>query len=212
MSGSKAGFMSARLHDDVASVDLYWIPLGAGGHFVHFNGIVYEAVRAAIQHRPRCDVYHSALEILLPSGCYMVEMTPVRDSALEARGVVAGGPVGARKAGCLRLFRYEVRRWRNGVVSDLSYAVNSPTPVTRDAATAARIFDALPSVPTPTWGRDELRAGEMWSCNSVISWALTTAGVDLDEIPFPPHACAPGWDAGRVVAQRLSLTDHRSMQ
>ena len=55
MSGSKAGFMSARLNDDVASVDLYWIPLGAGGHFVHFNGLVYEAVRAAIQHRPRCE-------------------------------------------------------------------------------------------------------------------------------------------------------------
>ena len=27
------------------AVDLYWLPLGAGGHFVRFNGRVYEARR-----------------------------------------------------------------------------------------------------------------------------------------------------------------------
>ena len=26
------------------SVDLYWLPLGAGGHFVRLNGRIYEAM------------------------------------------------------------------------------------------------------------------------------------------------------------------------
>jgi hypothetical protein len=185
-------------------VNLFWIPLGAGDRFVRCNGRLYEAAIAALGHRPRCDIYHSALEILLPPARYTVEMTPVPDGSGAARGVVAEGPVGARAAGRLRLFRYEVRRWRDGIVPDLGYAVGSPVPVTRDPATATRIFDLLPAVPTPTWGRDELDAGEMWSCNSVISWALASAGIDPDAIPFPPHGRAPGWDAGRVVA-RASL-------
>jgi hypothetical protein len=189
-----------------AAVALYWIPLGAGGRFVRCNGIVYEALMAAMQRRPRCDIYHSALEIRLPSGRYMVEMTPIPDGSFDARGVVAQGPVGVRAAAGLRLFRYEVRRWRDGVVSDLTYAVNGPIPVTSDPATAQRIFDVLPSVPTLTWGRDELHAGEMWTCNSLTSWALVSAGVDPEDIPFPPHARAPGWDAGLTVARRHSFT------
>ena len=34
------------------AVDLYWIPLGAGGHSVRFNGRVFEAIapRASIGH------------------------------------------------------------------------------------------------------------------------------------------------------------------
>lgn len=184
------------------SVDLYWIPLGAGEHFVRFNGIVYEALCAAVHRRPRCEIFHSVLEIVLPPHRYMVEMTPVPDTSGDARGVVAEGSVGVSGAGRLRLFRYEVRRWRDGLVPDLVFAVGSPVPVTRDPATTARIFALLPAVPTPTWGRDDLRAGEMWSCNSVISWALASAGIDLDDVPFPPHGRAPGWDAGRIVAGR----------
>lgn len=29
-----------------SAVDLYWLPLGAGGHFVKLNGRAYEAVKA----------------------------------------------------------------------------------------------------------------------------------------------------------------------
>ena len=47
------------------TVDVYWIPLGAGASSVRGNGIVYEALTAAIHRRPRCDLYHSALEIQL---------------------------------------------------------------------------------------------------------------------------------------------------
>ena len=194
--------VSAPLEPQSAAVDLYWIPLGAGARSVRFNGLVYEAMTAAIEHRRRHDIYHSALSIVLPSGHYMVEMTPVPDAFGASRGVVAEGPVGLRPAGRLRVFRYEVRRWRDGLVPDLSYAVASPINVTNDPATARRVFDLLPLVPTATWGRDELGAGEMWTCNSIISWALATAGVDLATLAWPTRARAPGWDAGRIVAGR----------
>jgi hypothetical protein len=184
------------------SVDLYWIPLGAGARSVRFNGVVYEAVAAALGQRERRDIYHSALSIVLPSGHYMVEMTPVPDAFGSSRGVVAEGPVGLRAAGHLRIFRYEVRRWRDGIVPDLSYAVASPFQVTNNPTTAQLVFDLLPLVPTATWGRDELAAGEMWTCNSIISWALATAGVDLATVALPTRARAPGWDAGCVVAAR----------
>ena len=129
----------------------------------------------------------------MPCGCYMVEMTPVPDGSGHRRGVVAEGPVGLRSAGRVRLFRYEVRRWRDGVIPDLAHAVGGPTVITTDPECARAVFDLLPSVPTPTWGRDEAGAGEMWTCNSVVSWALTRAGVDVDAIAMPP---APGLPAG----------------
>jgi hypothetical protein len=185
-----------------AAVDLYWLPLGAGGHCVRFNGIVYEAISATIQRRPRCDVYHTALEIAVPSGLFAVEMTPIPNGRRWERGVVAEGPVGTRLAGRFRIFRYEIRRWRNGAIPDLLLAVASPIRVTDDPAVAQRVLELLPSVPTPTWGRDELRAGEMWSCNSVISWVLTRADLDTDAIPLPAHGRAPGWGAGITVARR----------
>jgi hypothetical protein len=185
-----------------AAVDLYWLPLGAGGHSVRFNGIVYEAVSAMIERRPRCDVYHTALEIAVPSGLFAVEMTPIPNGRGWERGVVAEGAVGTRSAGRFRVFRYEIRRWRNGAIPDLRYAVASPIRVTDDPAVAQRVLDLLPCIPTPTWGRDELRAGEMWSCNSVISWVLTRAGLDTETIPLPSHGRAPGWDAGITVARR----------
>ena len=47
-------------------LDLYWLPLGAGGHSVRFNGRVYEALVATIEQRRRCDLYHSALEARRP--------------------------------------------------------------------------------------------------------------------------------------------------
>jgi hypothetical protein len=45
------------------AVDLYWLPLGAGGHCVRFNGRVYEALAARLQRRSACDLYHSALRL-----------------------------------------------------------------------------------------------------------------------------------------------------
>src|SRR5688572_26108848 len=47
--------------DAPTAVDLFWIPLGAGGRIVRFNGMVYEAIAAGLQHRERRDLYHTAL-------------------------------------------------------------------------------------------------------------------------------------------------------
>jgi hypothetical protein len=78
------------------SVDLYWLPLGAGGHSVRLNGRIFEALVARLEKRPAKDLYHSALEVRVPEGTFVIEMAPVRDGNGTLRGVVAEGPVGSR--------------------------------------------------------------------------------------------------------------------
>jgi hypothetical protein len=181
------------------SIDLYWLPLGAGGHFVRLNGRVYEAAAARLERRAALDLYHSALEVRVPEARFVIEMTPVPRGDGAARGVVAGGPVGTRWAGRLRLFRYEIRRWRDGAIPDVAEAVESPRRLSDDRDRARRLLDLVPRAPTPVWGRDELRAGEMWNSNSLISWLLARSGVDGEVAP-PRGGRAPGWDAGLVAA------------
>jgi hypothetical protein len=185
----------------MSAVDLYWLPLGAGGHSVRLNGLVFEAIAARLQHRGRADLYHSALQVYVPEGRFVIEQAPAWGTSAE-RGVVAEGPVGIRAAGRLRLFRYEVRRWRDGVIPDLAEAVESPQRLSQDAERAQRLLDLVPHMPTPVWGRDELSTGEMWNSNSFISWLLVRSGLDVSGI-HPPHGGrAPGWHAGVVVAGR----------
>ena len=184
------------------AVDLYWIPLGAGGQVVRLNGKVYEAIKAFIEQRPRGALLHSALEVSVPDGRFVIESAPIRDQGGRERGVVAEGPVGTRWAGRFRLFRYEIRRWGGGSIPDANEAIGSPLRVTNDLARAQRVLDLVPSVPTPVWGRDELHTGDMWNSNSLISWLLSCAGVDTDQIRLPLGGRAPGWDAGLVVARR----------
>jgi hypothetical protein len=184
------------------AVDLYWIPLGAGSPVVQASGRAFEAISAMRHRRPRCDLYHAALEVCTPHGRFSIEQAPVPDDDGAARGVVAVGPVGARPAGRLRVFRYEVRCWRNGTIPDIADAVDSPVRLTTDPSIASRIVELLPSIPTPVWGRDEAGTGEMWNSNSVIAWVLTRSGIDVDSLGPPSHGRAPGWNAGRVVATR----------
>lgn len=183
-------------------IDLYWLPLGAGGHCVRLNGRVYEAVAARLQRRPACGLYHSALEVHVPEGRFVVEQTPVPSAGGAERGVVAGGPVGLRGAQRLRLFRYEVRRWRDGVIADVDEAVASPQRLSADPRRARRLLDLVPVVPTVVWGRDELGAGEMWNSNSIVAWLIERSGIAAETIPLPPGGRAPGWTAGVVVARR----------
>ncbi len=105
-----------------ATVDLYWIPLGAGGHCVRFNGRVSEAIEAAYQHRPRCDLYYAALVVELDGEGYTIELAPSPNADMASRGVVATSAVGSRCAGRLRVFRYEMRCWQGGSIPDLGYA------------------------------------------------------------------------------------------
>jgi hypothetical protein len=186
----------------IAGIDLYWLPLGAGGHSVRLNGRVFEAVAARLERRDRCDLYHSALEIRVPEGRFVIETTPVPPGDGVERGVVAEGAVGTRAAGRLRLFRYEVRRWRGGVIPDIAEAVESPRHLSEDPARARRLLELVPQVPTPVWGRDELRAGDMWNSNSVISWLMARGGLDVESVHPPLGGRAPGWLAGIVVASR----------
>jgi hypothetical protein len=193
-----------------AAVDLYWIPLGAGGHSVRFNGRVYEVIEAARRHRKRCDLYHAALVVELDGDRYTVEVAPSPDADEASRGVVAMGPVGSRCLGWMRVFRYEVRCWRGGSIPDLVEAVGEPKRVTTDARVVRRLLEAVGAIPTPVWGRDELKAGEMWNSNSVIAWVIATAGIATDVLQPPPRGRAPGWFAGLEVARRSGAQERRA--
>jgi hypothetical protein len=183
------------------AIDLYWLPLGAGGHSVRVNGRIFEWCAAHLEHRDRCDLYHSALIVRVPEGAFVIEQAPAWSGTTD-RGVVAEGPVGLRIAGRLRLFRYEIRLWRDGVIPDIAEAVESPRRLSNDAERAQQLLDIVPEVPTPVWGRDQLRTGEMWNSNSVISWLITRSGLDVESIRLPGGGRAPGWHAGIELARR----------
>lgn len=183
-----------------AQVLVYWLPLGAGGHVVAFNGRVYEALMARLARRPAADLYHAALEVTVGADRYVIEMAPVWSHSDPDRGVVACGPVGLRWLGRYAAFRYEIRRWRGGRIPDVDYAVDSPRHLVTDAAMAQRLLDLVPRVPALVWGRDERRTGEMWNSNGLISWLLAASGHDTDGIAPPAGGRAPGWSAGLKLA------------
>ena len=186
----------------LAGVDLYWIPLGAGDHIVRVSGKLYEALKGISERRPRTDLYHSALEIILPGDRFIIESAPIPDLRGSERGVVAEGPVGMRWLGRFRLFRYEIRSWRGGSIPDVRYAVASPVRVTTDVECAKRVIELVPRVPTPVWGRDELATGDMWNSNSLVSWLLARAGIETAALQPPVGGRAPGWEGGLTVAAR----------
>ena len=184
-----------------AAVDLYWIPLGAGGHFVRFNGRVFEAIDAARRHRPRRALYHAALVVELEGDRYAIELAPSPDADKAGRGVAATGAVGTRHLGRWRLFRYEVRCWRGGSIPDLRYAVGGPRRLTAEPRVARRLLGLVGSVPMFVWGRDELDSGEMWNSNSVIAWLLASSGLPAAALRPPASGRAPGWHAGLEAAR-----------
>ena len=186
-----------------SGVDLYWIPLGSGAQVVRISGRAFESLSAVLQRRPRRDLYHSALVAFTSDAAFTIEMTPIPDAGGgEDRGVVAEGTVGTRWARRFRIFRYEIRRWRDGVIPDISYAIASPVRVTDDDALTRKILDLVPLVPTPVWGRDELHAGDMWNSNSVTAWLVDCAGLETAAGRFSNGGRVSGWDAGVTVAKR----------
>lgn len=188
-------------------VELYWIPLGAGagGGFVRWSGRCYEAIAASLGRRRRQQLFHSALEVSVDGVTSVIEMTPVWITRGE-RGVVGEGPVGLRGLRRWRAFRYEVRRWSGGSIPDVAEAIGGAVRVSSDAVVAGRVFELVPGVPLATWGRDELGTGDMWNSNSVVSWLLASADIELDEIRPPGSGRAPGWDAGIVAASASGRT------
>jgi hypothetical protein len=167
---------------------------------VRLNGRIFEAVAARLERRPSCDLYHAALEVRVPEGRFVIEQTPIPDRNGAERGVVAEGAVGHRWAGRFRIFRYEVRRWLDGVIPDAGEAVESPRRLTNDPRLSQRVLDVVPYVPTAVWGRDELGVGEMWNSNSIISWLIARSGLEAESIHAPAGGRAPGWRAGLALA------------
>jgi hypothetical protein len=171
---------------------------------VRLSGRAFEAVAALANRRSRCDLYHSALEVVVPEGRHVIEVAPIPSgSPAEERGVVAEGAVGSRWLGHLRVFRYEVRCWPGGRIPDASAAVDSPVRAVDELDGARRVLQLVHEVPTAVWGRHELARGDMWNSNSVTSWLLARAGVDMEALRPPPGGRAPGWDAGVAVARGL---------
>ncbi len=185
-----------------AAIDLYWLPLGAGGWSVRRNGRVYEAIAARRARREVDDLYHSALAVRDGDHEFVIEMAPAWNTDSAQRGVVLQGPVGARWLGRSRWFRYEVRLWQDGRIPDAAEAVASPVRTSTSHTQVAMLLQVLPTVPPLTWGRDELGAGEMWNSNSLVSWLLARSGHRMSTIHPPVQGRAPGWKAGLILASR----------
>jgi hypothetical protein len=196
--------MSLHLAASRASaVSLFWLPLGADGNpAVRWSGHAYEAVVARRGHRDPLSLFHSALVVRLDGTSYVVEMAPAWGAPARERGVVGEGAVGLAFLGRSRLFRYEIRRWREGAIADADQAVSSPQDLNATHGQARTLLALVPRCPTPVWGRDELAAGDMWNSNSLVAWLLTHVGLHGDDIAPPLHGRAPGWDAGVRVAKR----------
>ena len=173
----------------MTGVDLYWLPLGAGGHSVRLNGIASSRPSPrALQRRARRDLYHAALEVRRPDG-------PVGDRA----GALPGADgARARRRGRGRRWGCEPRAGCacsatrsaagvDGVDPRRRGGRRQPAPPDRRPASApGGCSSSCRSVPTPVWGRDELRAGEMWNSNSLVSWLIARTGLDVDVDPAPP--------------------------
>jgi hypothetical protein len=194
--------IAAAHNESRVGIDLYWLPVGASARFVRLGAVMFEAMAAGRASRRRVDLYHAALEVRTPESRFVVELAPYiwGAKARACRGVVVEGPVGSLRASRARLFRYEVRCWRDGVIVAAEHAIESPVRVSDDPDAARRILDLVPSVPLHTWGRDELGLGEMWTSNSVISWLLVQACAGAAGVQPPPGGRAPGWEAGLHVA------------
>ena len=181
-------------------IELYWIPLGAGGHLVRWSGRLYEALMALRERRARQSLYHCALQVSHNGTRYVIEMAPVWSVSDTDRGVVSEGPVGAKWLGRSRWFRYEIRCWPDGRIPDLAEAVGDPLRLADDDEKVARLFDVIRTAPSLTWGRDEIGSEDMWNSNSLVSWLLARAGYDATEIHPPSGGRAPGWLAGLNLA------------
>jgi hypothetical protein len=186
------------------AIGLYWIPVGAGGvGFVRTNGRIYEWVQARRERRPTRQLFHTALELFLPEGRYVIENAwPSPNGDLVARGVVAEGPVFSPALSRLRVFRYEVRCWPEGLIADASEAIGGVHPISDDHDQARLLLQLGASVPAMTWGRRPPHTHEMWNSNSVISWLLVRSGVPIDQLHPPAGGGAPGWEVGIDVARR----------
>lgn len=184
-------------------IDLWWIPVGAGGHVVIHTSRWWESLRALRARRRARPLFHAALDVFDGANQYVIEMTPAWGHSSGPRGVVAHGPVGTRCFGASRFFRYEIRCWEGGVIPDRAWAVGPPTCFPLSRADARALLEHVASAPALPWGRDVFGIRDMWNSNSLISWLLQSSGIDAGRLVPPAGGDAPGWDSGVAAA----LTD-----
>lgn len=185
----------------MARAELWWIPVGAGGHVTRHTSRWWELFQAHRDHRSPQPLFHTALEIFVDETRYLIEMTPAWGQPAGPRGVIITGPVGLRSLGKWRIFRYEVRCWPHGVLPDKTYAVESPVPLQLTRDQALGLLRRISSLPCHVWGKDSFGIGDMWNSNSLISWLLETTGIDASQIRPPVGGRAPGWAAGVFAAR-----------
>ena len=183
-----------------ARVELWWLPVGAGGTIVAHTSRWWEQLRAYRERRPPRQLLHAALELFTGDQRYVIEMMPQWGQPPEASGVVATGPVGLRMLGRFRMFRYQARAWPQGILPDREYAVAAPTVIPLSPAQARTLLDTLHTLPIHTWGRSLAPSGDMWNSNSLVAWILCQVGIDATTITPPVGGDAPGWAAGVVAA------------
>lgn len=183
-----------------AFIDLYWMPVGAGTHLQRASLALYEAARAAVARRPRMALVHSALKLGRQGQLFTLELMPLERGQPEAP--LMTGPVGARLAGRLRLFTYQLRLREDDRLPDEQYRVQPPERVACEKAAVDRLLELGPALPVYTWGRRVPGTSEMWTSDSAVSWLLIKSGIDAASIALPPKSRAPGWRAGIEVALR----------
>ena len=94
-------------------IDLYWLPLGAGGNFVRLNGRIYEAIAARLQRRAACDLYHSGLSSCLKGDTWSSRRLP----ALAPMSVAWWALVPSARPGPAAWSRYSVTSFAAGATA-----------------------------------------------------------------------------------------------
>lgn len=196
-----SGHSDEESHSGPCQVDLYWIPVGAGtSRFQRASLRAWEAFEAARARRPRTTLFHSALKLRFHDGrTCTIELTPafVRGSVPP----LAAGPVGFRRAGRFRLFRYQLQCLPVESLPDEQWAVASPVHLSDDCELVSRVLALAPAIPAHVWGRRVAGTHEIWTSDSAVSWLLAVAGVDLANVQPPAGGRAPGWQAGLTLAR-----------
>lgn len=186
-----------------AHVNLWWLPVGAGGHVVIHTSRWWESMVAHREHRSPHPLFHAALEVFDGESRYTIEMAPAWGHPASFHGVVCRGPVGSALLGASRFFQYEARCWRDGIIPDLQWAPAPPTRLRLSPAAARDLVVHAGVAPRLIWGRDPFGIGDMWNSNSLVAWLLHTSDIDTTLLGPPGDGLAPGWRCGAVAAERL---------
>lgn len=176
------------------TLDLYWLPVGAGTHFQRASLAVYESFAAALARRPRSILCHAALKGNVGERPFTIELTPV-PAVQDVRPAMAGA-VGSSLAARLRIFRYQLVCRESDALPDEQWRIGHPQRLSSDATAIQHLLALARTVPAHTWGRRVRGTSEMWTSNSAVSWLLLKAAIPLEGVAIPDGATAPGWQAG----------------